>query len=294
MANIHQKSTKKIYHNVWKNFNKFVIKLDWQPDTWEEKVSLYCTFLSFNDVQSSTMKSYISGIKAKLRMDGYRWDNELFSFSSLTRACKLKNDLVKVRLPVRVNLLELTLYEIYRKFDVNDYFNMYYQSMFLSALSVSYYGLFRIGEITNSQHVMKAKDIHFSEDKQKLQIVLHSSKTHGKGDRPQKICIESIKGENSIFCPVKQTHRFTKLRKTYDTDDEPFYVHRDGTPLKATEFRTILRSTISKIGLEAYLYDTHSLRIGRVTDLFKQGMSVERIKKLGRWRSNAIYKYLRD
>ena len=41
-------TTRYNYHGVWKNFNKFVIRLDHKPNTWEEKLSLYCGYLVFN------------------------------------------------------------------------------------------------------------------------------------------------------------------------------------------------------------------------------------------------------
>ena len=46
------------------------------------------------------------------------------------------------------------------------------------------------------------------------------------------------------------------------------------------------------IGLEEVNYDTHSLRIGCAKDLQKAGLSVESIKDIGRWKSNAVYQYL--
>ena len=41
------------------------------------------------------------------------------------------------------------------------------------------------------------------------------------------------------------------------------------------------------------LYDTHSLHIRRATDLYKSGSKVETIKQLGRWKSSAVYNYLK-
>ena len=51
------------YLSVWRQFNKFVIKLDIKPQTWEEKVSLFLAQLVDSGAQSSTIKSYVSAIK---------------------------------------------------------------------------------------------------------------------------------------------------------------------------------------------------------------------------------------
>ena len=48
------------------------------------------------------------------------------------------------------------------------------------------------------------------------------------------------------------------------------------------------------VDLNPLQYDTHSFRIGRATDLSKGGRSLSKIKRAGRWKSNAVYNYLRD
>ena len=57
--------------------------------------------------------------------------------------------------------------------------------------------------------------------------------------------------------------------------------------------RGVLVTLIKRIGLDSSLYQVHGLRSGRATDLCELGVSVETIKKLGQWRSNAVYTYLR-
>ena len=75
---------------------------------------------------------------------------------------------------------------------------------------------------------------------------------------------------------------------------EPFFVFRDRTPVTATFTRKVLKDTIKNLGLDQDVYDTHSMRIGRASDLLKMNLSVETIKKIDRWRSNSVFEYLRD
>ena len=65
-----------------------------------------------------------------------------------------------------------------------------YRAIFLTA----YYGLFRIGELTDSAHAVKAEDVHVGVNKDKPMFVLHTSKTHNRGSKPQiiKISKQSI------------------------------------------------------------------------------------------------------
>ena len=143
-------------------------------------MSLYCTHLIDNNIQSSTIKSYISGIKTKLKADGYHWDDQKVWFAALTRACKLKNDIVYDRFPIKKTLLENILMEVQRyNFDVIDCINQYNRLMYTSAFSTAYYGLMRVGEYTSSMHVLKARDVHLADDNLKYMLILHTSKTHG-------------------------------------------------------------------------------------------------------------------
>ena len=64
--------------------------------------------------------------------------------------------------------------------------------------------------------------------------------------------------------------------------------------MQGHEVRDVLRQVLADSGLNHKLYDIHSFRIGRATDLFKHGWSIEKIKEIGIWKSNAVYKYLKN
>ena len=64
--------------------------------------------------------------------------------------------------------------------------------------------------------------------------------------------------------------------------------------MKPWNVRAVLRNILDKIGLDATLYRTHSFCIGRATDMIKMGVEFERVKQIGRWRSNSIYRYIND
>ena len=78
------------------------------------------------------------------------------------------------------------------------------------------------------------------------------------------------------------------------TDTEPFFVFSDRTPVTPKQMGSCLKIVLKKAGFDQKLYGTHSLRAGQTCDLCKLGISVENIKKLGRWKSNAIFRYLKS
>ena len=191
-----RKSTQNNYHGVWRNFNKFLFRLDYQRCSWEKHTSLFSAYLVDQGVQSSTLKSYFTVIKSVLKTDGYPWNDEKVLLNILTRSCRLQNNSVKTRLPIHKRLLEAILFEAERYFSTQPYLQIMYKMLF----ALAYYGLMRIGELSVSQcdtHTVRAENVHIGVNKNKLLIILYSSKTHGKESRPQKIKISEIHHSHS-------------------------------------------------------------------------------------------------
>ena len=296
-------STDENYQRIWKQFNQFLVKLDKLPKYWEDRATLFAAYLIDKGSQSSTIKSYMSAIKSILILDNYNWCEEKFMVHALTKACKLENDCVKARFPIHLSLLEMLLFEIDRYFDGKQ---IYLQCMYKAMFAISYYGLLRVGEVTSSEHVIKAKDIKVGKNKDKLLIYLYSSKTHHQGSRPQKIKIMSnkvavgeikgkpIKFRNRHFCPFHLISNFIKMRGTEPvTPTEQFFVFRDKSPVKPDHVRSLLKTLLKRIALDPSLYDFHSFRVGRSSDMIKFGFTMEEIKRIGHWKSNAVYKYIK-
>lgn len=56
----------------------------------------------------------------------------------------------------------------------------YLEYMYKALFAIGYYGMLRVGELTCSPHVLKAKNFHLGRNKKKLMLILYSSKTHGE------------------------------------------------------------------------------------------------------------------
>ena len=217
-CNVNRPSTNRVYHSIWVNFNKFLIKLDKKPTTMEHALTLYCAQLIMNGCKSSTIKSYISAIKFTLVTDGYAWEDQKVLFATLTRSCKLINDVVHTRLPIGFGLLELILFGVHRLFnDTQPYLDLLYKTIFLTA----YFGLLRVGEITLSQHSIKACDVHSAHNKEKILLVLYTSKTHGRESHPQTVKIVAganyKAGRSMHFCPFRLLSVYLKERGDYNS-----------------------------------------------------------------------------
>ena len=288
-------STVNNYLNTWRRFNKFLMKLDKKPKFWEDRAMLFAASLIDQGIQSSTLKSYISAIKGLLIDDGYNWDDSKMLIRTLSRACRLTNDRITVQLPIKLGLLEIILFELKRLFHDRRYLALLYQTLF----SVAYYGLFRVGELATGSHPIRAKDVHIQQNKNKLLFVLYTSKTHGHESRPQKIKIRanpefSKYKSNKFFCPFQLSREYLKLRGGYSSEDESFFVFRDQSPVTPHQVNTILRKILKSINLDSKVYSFHSIRIGRASEMIKAGYTIDEVKLAGRWKSNAVFRYIRE
>ena len=294
-------TTRKTYYNIWRIFNKLFVKLDRKPKTWEERIVLFAGYLADNKMQSATIKTYLSAIKGVLRDSRIKLNHDQSLLAVLTRASRIKKDQLLVKLPIGKDLLTALLKAIEKSFtgmksnNQQPYLTTLYKAMFVAG----YFGLLHIGEIAYGPHVILAGNVHIGLNKQKILFVMDSSKTHGHGDKLQMIKISSkptmtTKDINKYFCPFELIRDYIKVRPVALSDEEQFFVFRNNSPVKPNNVRLVLNNMLTQLTLDYRLYCVHSLRSGRASDLLSYCVSVETIKKLGRWKSNAVFTYLRN
>ena len=185
---------------------------------------------------------------------------------------------------------EMILFEVERYYLVEKQ-QPFLEQLYKTIFCLGYYGMLRVGELFLSPHVIKACDIHMGNNKDKIMIVLYSSKTHGRESKLQKIRISALPKHNSVlkhtrfFCPFKVMTRFMNVRYHYRSHSEQLFIFSDGSPVKPSHIRTVLRVLLARLGLDSKLYDVHSLKIGRTCDLERFGYSLDQIKAMGWWKS---------
>ena len=294
----YQKSTRRSYLSAWRSFNEFYIKLDSKLRHWEDRLVLFVGHLVHTHKQAATIKSYISAIKAVLREDGYVLNEDRYLLNALTKACKLRQNKVKTMLPIQKGLLEIIIKYIKRIFEAQPYLLTMYQALF----TATYFGLLRIGEVTLGSHLIKALDVHVADNNRKFKFILRTSKTHTKSCVLQVIKLSSdpVRIHNkqtnrpTVLCPYTALCRYVKARKSCIHEKEPFFVFRDQSAVTPQHMRAVLKEALTKANLDPTFYCVHSIRSGRACDLLHNlKLSLETIKNLGRWRSNAVYNYLK-
>ena len=113
---------------------------------------LFVGHLVHERYQSSTVKSYLSAIRAVLKDDRVKLDEDLYLINSLTKACKLENDQVRTKFPIQRSMLSVLLNKVEKL-----YLNMnqpYLASLYKTIILTAYFGLFRIGELAEGSHTV--------------------------------------------------------------------------------------------------------------------------------------------
>ena len=290
----HLDSTRQNNYTVWKLFNQFCLRLDSKPISWEQRLTLFVGYLVQQHRKSSTVKSYISAIRTVLLQDGFELNEERYLLTSLTTACKYVSDSFRVQLPIKKGMLNILI-----RTTRQHYMNVgqpFLACLYTTMLATAYYGLLRISEIssgTSGSHPLLAKDVHVGTIKQKILLVLRSSKTHCKESKPKSVKISSTGKAEQDICPYGLLHQYCTIRKSVAVNEEPFFVFSDRSPVTTNQFRKMLKFVVKEVGFQNKKYGSHGLHAVQACDMFKMGLSIENIKKVGRWKSNSIYSYLK-
>lgn len=168
----------------------------------------------------------------------------------------------------------------------------YEARLFSAAYSIAFFGALRIGEVVcegrapRAQRGILLSDLTLSANE--LIVQVRSSKTNQLG-RGALLRLPAAQGSGP--CPVRDTRRFLYLRPS---SPGPLLSHADGSLLARHQFTRVMRRALAACGLPAAEFAAQSFRIGAATTAVHLGLSMERIKDLGRWKSNAYRAYVRE
>lgn len=287
-------NTKRAYHSAYLDFTRFNLSLDDMPELLDDQLAMYVAFRIEKGDASGTIKSKLSGIKSMLELDSIEINTRTVRLRALIKACKYKNDRVYQRFPINESLLARVIKHIDQIFHNQPYSAKLYKSIVV----MGYYGMMRIGELATGDHPVLARDVHFNHASRKVQVILRTSKTHGLGDQPQYIKFSDADAHvylyNKKFSPYSVVMEYLLTRGDKKSDSDPFYVFADNSPVKPHQVQAVLKRALTRLGINAQDFGFHSLRIGHATTLDHRHVSLDVIRRKGRWKSNIIYRYIRS
>ena len=90
-------------------------------------------------------------------------------------------------------------------------------------------------------------------------------------------------------CPVEAIKKYINLR---GKNPGPLFIIHNKS-INRSNYDRIFKLLLKSLGENESQYSSHSFRAGATTYWSNKGLSELQIKRLGRWKSNAIFKYLR-
>ncbi|EGG16125.1 transposon DIRS-1, partial [Cavenderia fasciculata] len=114
-----------------------------------------------------------------------------------------------------------------------------------------------------------------------------NAKEQRNSDSPSALVVKGIMKPS--ICPLATLREYlsrTKAKRSKKSKDAVF-IDSSGLPLVDKDFSSITLSFLDKAGVDTNVYKAHSTRAAMASWLLLNGISLHRVKKLGRWRSNA-------
>jgi len=142
-------------------------------------------------------------------------------------------------------------------------------------------GLLRESEATD----LKIQDVQA--DDQGLLLIIRKSKT----DQARKgTTVRLPPCQELALCPL-QWHVIWMTMRGF-TQSDWYFLSEEKTKLSRTTPAGRIKHWIKKIGEDESAFSSHSCRRGGATVAARNGLDVEIIKQAGRWRSNAVERYI--
>ena len=272
------------YHKCWTEYKKFYYNryIKHVKYSTPEQIQIFITYLkNYKKYRTSTLRCYLSAIAFYTKS---RYNRDPTKSHAMKLLLKSYNNSelgdTDIRKPIDITMLtDLSNNALASNIDLYDRyaFIIMYNFMFHAALRVS-----EICKSNTSKHILQFKHVHFDQGKSLVTLKLTSFK-HSNGA--------------STNIGISCNKRLKKVIKKYlymrGQQPGPFICHRNLKPYTRLELVTQLKKQLARLQYDEQQYNTHSFRIGKATDMSKNGASDIQISTFGRWKTNAFKKYLR-
>ena len=151
-----------------------------------------------------------------------------------------------------------------------------------------FFGFFRVSEVLGDERrgikPMRRSQVTRVGDSYHLRLLRSKC-----SDQPTVVKISAQPSKH--ICPVYALERFMRLSSC---SKGALFKDSSSRPLTTQRFRRQLSSVLQAMGKPPSRYPPHSFRIGAATYAAAMGLSDAEIRQLGRWRSSAFLRYVRD
>ncbi len=234
--------TREAYVRAYKAFVEYIRQLDEVPTQWETCIMLFRGHLISQGKSSRTVASYITGVRNRLKLDGVELNENMYIMKLMHRAAQ-KQDVERLRYPITKGLL----IQILKRVDLVA--RTYFEATLWGALfTLAYHGMFRIGELIESEHALKTCNLLQEDDMKTLHCIQHSSKVLKPGMRPHVVLIHPT-GE--LFCPCKMVNLYSleraEAQRYWCSIPSHFFVAQNGKRIAKQQVLRVVRKCIALI-----------------------------------------------
>ena len=248
-------------------------------------LGLYIAKLSDQNLAYNTIKNHVSAIATLHKIFDHSDPSNSFLIQKALSGLSRTSPPPKKLLPITKELLP-SLVNALARLPLDNY-NF---TLFKALILISYYACLRVGEAVlsaDSKHTLQFDQISFLPSPLGLTLrIKFNSFKHSSS--PSVLDFPSLR-DNPV-CPVKALSDYLAIRPQSNGN---LFIKSCGSPVTRAIFVDILKNSVKFIGLDPLLFNSHSLRSGRATDLALEGYSEAIIKMAGRWHSSAYQQYIR-
>lgn len=282
--------TFKTYETALNAFDRFRVsvglQLCWPAATVD--VIRFAAQLSLAGRAHTTAQTYIAGIANHHKLNGWDDPTKHFVLHKVMEGFKRSDRRTDSRVPITIDLMKVLLPALQ-----NTCSSVYEQHLFKAAFLLAFFGFLRIGEVAVDRkndglgRAIQLNDIKIHDNGQQMDLRIKFSKNDQLG---RSVILKLGALENAELCPLQAVRSYITMR---GRNDGPLFMHFGGTPLTRYQFSSMLQAVAVATGNGVLKLRSHSFRIGAATTASLCGLSEDRIKVLGRWKSNAYQRYIR-
>ena len=282
------------YRRAWQLYEEFQISvlqsshvtLPVLPAT----LALFVAHLFDRRYASSTVNTYVSALGYFHRLAGLQDPTKTFYIIEMLKGYGKIGYKLDSRLPITLPILVRIMRGL-ETFCVSQYEIF----MFKAMCTMAFFAFLRIGEITvSTQNGVNGNLLQLDQVSKKHSgngsvvslIITFTSYKHNYNQNPFSIVLN----RQPKACPVQSFLDYASVRGIVHG---PLFINRVGSPVLRGEFSKMLGSVIRLCSSDPNRYKGHSFRIGAATYAAEQGVSNDKIRHLGRWKSDAFKKYIR-
>ena len=274
------------YNQAWAAFKLFceVRNLPLELPAPPQLIAMFLADQSLKGRKPTTVRGDLAGVAWAHKVRGHPDPSNNFLLKKQLQGMTKTGDPVRQMKPLTWDLLKKVLIAL--KDEYSGYLCLLLRAVYLTAYAAS----LRISEFAKtpgSKHTLLLSNVAFSYDGKREGMVL-TLDSYKHSARPARLIVPASQSQEA--CPVRAVKVFLKVRSK---NEGPLFIKEDGKPISRDLVATSLKRCVSRCGLDPELFNTHSFRAGRTTDLVDWGTSDAVIRESGRWGSNAFLNYVR-